>query len=328
MNIRTKIANTDRNNRDGSSRQDILSGLRPGDRLYLEDYASEQFPVAIGVETHAYKLCGFLGMNVAQEVLSLRVPLADIAVTVDDLFMEPNGLYTCVIRISSPTAAPRPANGPAPKAAPAKPAKKKARRKTVVWLLAIIAVLAALAVTLVVFLRRQPAPAPQPQDQQAFLDTASEEELLSYWAGLANATPPPKVVHTGSGAIGADYFVTIQDSAVRQTSDGLYLLEARIDWTNNAGKALAFNGNLTFTASQDGTPLRVIPTYGDPDRAIDGAYMAQMEDNQNTTLQPGATLEVIQFFQLGNASSPVEVEISDAVALHHNDSVARVFLLQ
>lgn len=198
-----------------------------------------------------------------------------------------------------------------------------------VWLvIAAVLLAAALVTALVVWRTRQPKPAPQAQDQQAFLDSASEEELLSYWAGLANTTPMPQVVHTGNGNIGAGYFVTIKDAAIKQTSDGLNLLEARIDWTNNSGKPLAFNGNLNFTATQDSAALRIIPTYGDLDRTIDGAYMHQMEDNQNTVVQPGATIEIVQFFRLDNVSSPVEVEITDVAALEHNDSVVRMFLLQ
>ena len=332
MNIRTKIINTDRNNRDGSSRQDIISLLRPGDQLYLEDYTSDQFPAAIGIETHEYKLCGFLGANIAQDILSHRIPLPEISVIVENLYIDENGLYACVIQISTPaatTAQPPPAKKTTGPAKPRKTTGKKNRRKSAIGIAVVIAILAiALAITLFVLRDRQPSPMPQGQTQQAFLDTASEEEILSYWAGLANATPPPKVVHTGSGNIGTASFVVIKDAVIKQTNDGLNLLETRIEWTNNSEQSRSFSGSLGFTAFQDSNQLKGIPVYADPNRTIDGAYMHQIEDNQNTAIQPGATVEIIQFFKLDNVSSPVEVEISDVDTLDHNDSVVKVFLLQ
>lgn len=108
MNVRARIMNTDRVNQDGTKRQDILARLQPGDRLYLEDYSSEQFPYAIGVETRDYELCGFLSERAAQEFLERREPLNTYNVYVESI-TDDSGQLNCSVSVSLPTGQPQPA---------------------------------------------------------------------------------------------------------------------------------------------------------------------------------------------------------------------------
>lgn len=102
MSIRAKLLLTDRQNSDGTHRQDVLRRLQVGERLYLEDYASDRFPHAVGVENHNYELCGYLADRIAQEVADSRVPLSEIKTVVSEILRDNNGDLICYASIGLP----------------------------------------------------------------------------------------------------------------------------------------------------------------------------------------------------------------------------------
>lgn len=147
MDIRTKITQVDQQNRDGSFRQDIISRLRVGDRLYLEDYTSDRFPYAIGVETRDYELCGFLGERAAKEIIDSETALNDAYVTVDAISSDNNGLLSCAISISRETKQHEPSS--TEKANKANPIKQKKRKRSKVLSVITFGILGFLALAVV-----------------------------------------------------------------------------------------------------------------------------------------------------------------------------------
>ncbi|MDL2318539.1 DUF5067 domain-containing protein [Eubacteriales bacterium OttesenSCG-928-A19] len=266
MSIRARIMSSNRKNSDGTHRQDIIAGLQPGDRLYLEDYSSEQYPGTIGVETHEYKLCGFLSSRVADEILAQQTPLADIPVTVDDIQEREDGTLSCIITIAVKAtrdmftqpvayAAQSPTTIPSP--------SEKRVKPLYILIPSAAVLLAAIAIVVFVWKPWQPALTPEEQARQAILEAAEDDPVLSYWVDLAvNYTTPPEIISEGSGKVG-DYFVVVKAASLKQASNGTQYYEILVDWTNNSPQSTSFGGNLNLIGYQDGVQMDSFYSYED-----------------------------------------------------------------
>ena len=80
----TKVVGVSFNNKDGSSRQDIIKSCRSGEEIYLKPTPSKEFPDAIGVFTKAGKQLGFVNADLAKD-LKEKYPTNPMSCAISDI---------------------------------------------------------------------------------------------------------------------------------------------------------------------------------------------------------------------------------------------------
>ena len=97
--------------------------------------------------------------------------------------------------------------------------------------------------------------------------------------------------------------VEILRAELTKNHDGQPVLIVSFKWTNNTGEAKAFDGTFFERAFQNGVLCNKRHNSG-----IDGYN----SDNIMKQIQPGISLEVQRAYILGNAITPVEIEVMSA----------------
>lgn len=132
--------------------------------------------------------------------------------------------------------------------------------------------------------------------------------MMSYadsMGGLSGVEETPVETVKANPAVLGDYTVEIKSSSVIQDYDGNSTVVITYSWTNNSSETTMPMSSVVTKVFQDGIGLEGIYIIGSEDYD---------PDTTMTEVRPGTTIDVQEAFTLNNATSPIEVEISEAYA--------------
>lgn len=127
--------------------------------------------------------------------------------------------------------------------------------------------------------------------------------LLDESFDTANTVEAPVEPARVNPATLGDYTVEIKSATITQDYAGNPAVVIAYLWTNQSNETTSPFFSVATSVFQDGVGL---------DSAIimdDSVYDSSM---QTTDVRPGTTIEVQEAFELNNATSPIEVEITEA----------------
>ena len=154
--------------------------------------------------------------------------------------------------------------------------------------------------------------------------------FIFMFVGCDNKNIPPKeidstVLTTDTSIIESDFHVEVVSGELVKDRDDKDVLAVILRWTNNSTENAEYSFTFGAMAFQNGIELHKCYTLGVGTNTIFSKY-DELKKNNNLTLKPGASLEVVEMFYLRDwPNVAIEFEVGEIFGLDTQNMVEHIF---